>query len=270
MFSHSYYSATIAVLFSDGRNQARSNYRPRELGSGASRILKLVDGSHYNVVATPQQRTILRLWIDSGAAYPGTYAALGTGMIGAYAENQQVDTDFEWAETKAAAEVINRRCAECHEEPARLLPRALSDERGVSFWEPQMGDPRLNTSRHVVFNLSRPEKSLIVLAPLAETADGWGLCSDPKTKKKVTVFATREDPDYQKLLALCAAGRERLQQIKRFDMPGFTPRRDWVREMQRFGVLPVTMAGPIDFYAAERKYWESLWYIPPQVAEVAR
>ena len=40
MFSHSYYMLTIAGLFSDGRNQARSNYAPRTLGSSASRILK--------------------------------------------------------------------------------------------------------------------------------------------------------------------------------------------------------------------------------------
>jgi hypothetical protein len=29
---------------------------------------------------SPRERTMIRLWIDSGATYPGTYAALGTGM----------------------------------------------------------------------------------------------------------------------------------------------------------------------------------------------
>ncbi|MEI7530227.1 MAG: hypothetical protein WCK76_14915, partial [Elusimicrobiota bacterium] len=90
--------------------------------------------------------------IENGGAW---YAALGTGMIGGYAENSPVNTDWEWPETKAAGEVITRRCARCHEEASRLLPKSLSDERGVSFWQPSMKDPRLNTSRHNVFNLSR-------------------------------------------------------------------------------------------------------------------
>ena len=90
MFSHSYYMMTIARLFSDGRNLPRGNYAPRSLGSSASRILGLLDGSHYGVRATDAQKRLLRLWIETGAAYPGTYAALGTGMIGGYAENQQI------------------------------------------------------------------------------------------------------------------------------------------------------------------------------------
>jgi len=258
MFSHSYYMMTIAGLFSDGRNQPKSNYAPRTLGSSASRILKMLDGTHYGVKATPAQRRILRIWIESGAPYPGTYAALGTGMIGGYAQNNLVDTDFAWPATKAAAEAIGRRCEGCHREPARLLPTALADERGVSFWQPEMSDPRLNTSRHIVFNLTRPEKSMLLLAPLSVTAGGWGLCG-------TNVLATTEDPDYQKLLALCVAGKEQLEKIKRFDMPGFKPRIDWIREMKRYGILPETidpLEDVVDVYATERKYWESLWYQP--------
>ena len=81
------YMMTIAGLFSDGRNRPRSNYAPRTLGSSASRVLTMLDGSHYGVQATPRQKKMLRLWIEVGAAYPGTYAALGCGMIGGYAEN---------------------------------------------------------------------------------------------------------------------------------------------------------------------------------------
>jgi len=265
MFSHSYYMLTIARLFSDGRNQARSDYKPRQLGTAASRLLAFVDGSHYGAKATAAQLKLLKLWIETGAAYPGTYAALGTGMIGAYAENNQVETDEDWPTTRAGADVLARRCAPCHNTPSRLLPASLSDERGVSFWQPSLSDPRLNTSRHIVFNLSRPEKSLLLLAPLAEAAGGWGLCRDPKSSGKAAVFAGAQDPGYQALLAMCVAGRERLQQVKRFDMPDFRPRKDWVREMVRFGILePASPAAdrPMDVYAVERKYWQSLWYQP--------
>ncbi len=264
MFSHSYYEMTVARLFSDGRNQPRSNYGPRQLGSSASRILKLVDGSHYGARADARQQKLLRLWIETGAAYPGTYASLGCGMIGAYAENQEVNTDWDWPTTKAGAEVIDRRCAACHETPARLLPRALSDERGVSFWQPSLSDPRLSTSRHIVFNLSRPEKSLLLLAPLSESAGGWGLCRDIKTGQKAAVFASPDDADYQKLLAMCRAGKEHLEKIQRFDMADFHPRADWVREMKRYGILgdATTAQDKIDVYDTERRYWESLWYRP--------
>ena len=176
LYSHSYYMLTIARLFADGRNQPRSNYDPRTLGSSASKLLTMLDGSHHGVKATPHQKKILRLWIETGAAYPGTYAALGCGMIGNYAENNQVNTGVDWPESKAAARVIQDRCAGCHEKPSRALPRSLADERGVSFWQPSLDDPRLLTSRHIVFNLSRPEKSLMLLAPLAREAGGWGLC----------------------------------------------------------------------------------------------
>ena len=269
MFSHSYYVMTTARLFSDNRNEARSNETPRTFGSGVSRIMKLLDGTHYGVKATAAQKAVLRLWIDTGAAYPGTYAALGTGMIGGYAQNGQVLTDWDWPTTKAGKEVLARRCASCHrKESSRLLPMSLSDERDVSFWRFDMNDPRLKTSRHIVFNLTHPEKSLLLLAPLAEAAGGWGLCSDPKTKERAAVLASTSDPDYQKLLAMCAAGKERLDQIKRFDMPGFQPRPEWVREMRRYGLLPMSIkpGEPVNVYETERKYWQSLWYTPEMTA----
>jgi hypothetical protein len=220
----------------------------------------MLDGSHYDVQATPDQKRLLRLWIETGAAYPGTYAALGTGMIGGYAENEPVETDWKWPATQAGAKVIGERCAGCHDAPERLLPRSLSDERGVSFWQPDLRDPRLLTSRHIVFNLTRPEQSLLLLAPLAKEAGGWGLCRDPKTQAPQTVFADTNDPAYRTLLGLCAAGKDQLEKVKRFDMPDFRPRPDWVREMKRYGVLATdAKVEAIDVYQTERAYWRSLW-----------
>lgn len=253
MFSHSYYMLTISGLFSDGRNQPRSSYAPRQLGSSATRLLKFMDGSHYEAKATEREMKWVRLWVESGAAYPGTYAALGTGMIGSYQENNLINTDFEWPTTRAGADVMKRRCAECHGTPQRVLPLALADERGMSFWRPDMQDPRLVLSRHAVFNLSRPELSSILLAPLAKSAGGWASCGN--------VFLSRDDADYKALLALCAAGKDYLEKNKRFDMPGFAPRIDWVREMQRYGILAKDAdSATLDVYEVERHYWESLWF----------
>jgi cytochrome c553 len=273
MFSHSYFMLTIAGLFSDGRNRPQSNYPPRTLGSSASRLLKLIDGSHHKASVTPQQATLLRLWIEAAATYPGTYAALGTGMIGGYEENQQVGTDNDWPSTRAATEVIHTRCAACHNgKVPPPLPRTLSDERGTSFWQPNIPDPALVTSRHLVFNLSRPEKSMILLAPLARSAGGYQLCR--KTGDPAAVFADTSDPGYQALLAMVSAGKQHLETLTRFDMPDFKPRPAYLREMKRYGILPADLPpnAAINPYQTDRRYWQSLWHQPshPQARPAAQ
>jgi len=261
MFSHSYFTLTVRQLVSDGRDRPRSNYPPRALGSAASPILKMLDGSHHGAVATAHERQMLQLWIDVGIPYPGTYAALGSGSIGGYALNQQVHTDFDWPTTQAGAAVIERRCASCHQGPKRL-PHSLSDEGGVSFWRFKVDDPRLALSRHIVFNLTRPDESPILLAPLAEAAGGYGRCG--RAAGAEAVFAGTDDPDYRALLAMVAAGAEYLEQIGRFDLPGFRPPAAYLREMKRFGILPADLAADaaIDPYATDQAYWRSLWYRP--------
>jgi len=259
MFSHAYFSMKVKRIFHDNHNQPRSNYPPRGLGSAASRIFGMIDGSHYGVEATEHQRDMLRLWIDVGGPYPGTYAALGNGSIGGYVKNQLMNTDFDWPTTRAGAEVIQRRCASCHQ-GQKPLPRALSDEMSVSFWLFDLNNPRLKFSRHVVFNLTRPEKSLMLLAPLAEESGGLALCRGEATP----VFEDVDDADYRTLLAMIEAGAENLDRIKRFDMKGFQPMPQYLREMRRYGVLPPRWPDDsrVDPYELDRRYWESLWYEP--------
>jgi len=260
MFSHAYFTMTVKQLFVDGRDRPKSNYPPRALGSSASRILKMLDGSHYGVVATPHEKKMLRLWIEVGAPYPGTYGALGSGSIGGYFQNRLVNTDFDWPTTKRGAQVMRQRCDSCHQK-SMVLPKALSDERGVSFWRFDINDPRLRLSRHIVFNLSRPEKSLLLLAPLAKSAGGWELCRD-KNGQPASVFASKDDPGYRALLAMVAAGQKNLESIKRFDMPGFRPPEPYIREMKKYGILPTDLPAdaPIDVYETDQRYWRSLWY----------
>ena len=266
MFSHAYFTMTVQRLFTDNRNEPKSNLPPRTVGSSASRILAMLDGSHYDVLANPRQKKMLRLWIDAGAPYPGTYAALGCGSIGGYQQNKLVNTDFDWPTTVAGSEVIERRCASCHHGD-QVLPRALSDERDVSFWRFRLDDPRLKLSRHIVFNLTRPEKSLLLLAPLAQEAGGLGSCRDARDET-ICVFPDTTDPDYKTLLAMVAAGQAALERMKRFDMPDFRPPPAYLREMRRYGILPADFPhdAPVDGYVLDQKYWQSLWYRPAQVA----
>ena len=267
IFSHSYFSLTVAGQFADGRNRPQSNYPPRSLGSGAAPLLKMLEGGHYDVMASPEELLTVRLWLDTGAAYPGTYAALGTGVIGGYESNQKViNNDEGWPETKAAAAAIDRRCASCHQQKKRPIPRALSDEIGFSFWQPDLRDKRIRRNRHIVFNLTHPERSLVLLAPLSKAVGGHGTCREAGAPAGTgTVIAGRSDPDYRALLGMVEAGKRRLDEVKRFDMPGFRPRPEWVREMKLYGVLPATFDAsrdPVDVYQVERAYWSSLHHHP--------
>ena len=163
------------------------------------------------------------------------------------------------AEEANAKAAIARRCDVCHNGRQRL-PHTLSDENGISFWIPNMNDPRLTkTHRYLLFNISRPEKSLFLRAPLAKEAGGLGL---KMTKDGKPVFASKDDPDYKLILAMIEDGKKVLDTVKRFDMPGFRPPLPYLREMMRYGVLPWNFDlehDPVDPYALDRRYWDLDW-----------
>jgi len=267
IFSHSYYTLTARQLFSDGRDRLRTNLPPRSVGTSASPLMKMLDGSHYDAKLTEHEQDMVRYWIESAAPYPGTYAALGTGMIGGFPKSVLETSDRKWPNSIAAAEAIRRRCTGCHNK-SLPMPKYLSDNLDLVLSNPDFNDIRVRLSRHYMFNLSRPDKSLILLAPLANEAGGYGLCRKRETNgrfgESVTVFADTNDQDYQKILAMCRDGKHRLEEIKRFDMPGFRPTPGYVREMKRYGILPnnLPVDAPIDVYETDRAYWRSLWWQP--------
>ncbi len=236
MYTISYWTMQTRGLVSDGRNREQSNYEPYLIGSSASRLMKFVDGSHYDVRLSDREKTLVRLWLDTSATYPGTYASLGCGTypVGA----------------TAPAALFRQRCGQCHYH---------------EYKDPKLGDVqtyrfagRVLHWRSPWFNLSRPEKSLFVRAPLAKGAGGLELC-------KQVVFQDTSDPLYQGILGAIQDGHNRLMEGKRFDMPGFRPTEHYIREMQRFGFLPKDLgpADPIDVYAVDKAYWDSFSYQPP-------
>ena len=256
IWSHSYINLTHRKQFADGRNEVAGSRPPRSVGAVASPIMERLAGGHKDVKATPHEIKMVRYWIESGAVYPGTYGALGTGMLLRSIQNKPVAYGDDWPETKAAQEVMRRRCGSCHNGNTRL-PMVLHQNAS-------------GYSRDVVFNLSRPEKSFFLLGPMAKKAGGYGTCQanarPPKGQDGVPeIFADTVDPDYQKLLAWIARGKQFLrEESKRFDVAGFRPGEPYIREMKRYGVLPANLGpnDPVDPYATDRAYWESFWYRP--------
>ncbi|MDR1222815.1 MAG: hypothetical protein LBL07_08065 [Tannerella sp.] len=254
LYSISYYTITAKNLVADGRNLPKSNYPPRSLGSGGSRLPGFFDGSHHGAKPGEREQTIVRLWCETGATYPGTYTALGSGMIGGYAQNRLDRQDTQWDEVKAMEQTLARNCAECHT-GNRELPLSPSHEIGGAPWENlRVDDVRRKFSRQLLYNLSYPEKSTLLLAPLAKPAGGYESCGK-------AVFRDRNDPRYLQILKGIERTKQHLEQIGRFDMPGFVPRPEYVREMQKYGILPpgAKPSDVKDIYSLEQEYWQSQW-----------
>ncbi|MBM3860784.1 MAG: hypothetical protein FJ395_14185 [Verrucomicrobia bacterium] len=233
MYTISYWTMRTRNLVNDARNEARGNRDPYTYGSATSRLMKLIDGSHYKAALTDLERKTIRLWIETSATYPGTYASLGCGFYFVHLPMNE----------------IKQRCGDCH-------TTTIKDRRGKKMTTLAFGDDWGHRTEPYS-NLTRPEKSLILRAPLAKEAGGLGLCEE-------ATFKDANDPLYKQILASVKNAHDRLMAGKRFDMPGFRPNQHYIREMQRFGFLPQNLApdAPIDVYATDRAYWNSFNHRP--------
>jgi len=228
--------------------------------------MKKIAGAHNKVKLSDREKTMIRLWIETAAPYPGTYASLGTGMIN---RTPSFDRDRSFANPKVAA-TMSKRCVSCHNNKMRLpsSPGHLiigGFRRGGRI---DNNEPGIQYSSHIIFNLSKPVNSLFLLAPLSKQAGGYGICRPVGTKldrPHDPVFKSASDVDYQRLLGAVDDAKNHLEKIKRFDMPGFRPNVHYMREMKVYGILPADFdlaKDPIDPYKTDLKYWRSHWYRP--------
>jgi len=257
MYTVSYWAMFVNGLVSDGRNKY-GDKAPRDLGTSASKLMKLIDGSHHDAKLSQREQTMIRLWIESGATYPGTYAALGSGMY----------------PVKYPAAALRRRCGTCHK---ASKPTYRNPKKGAFYFQfghreppqPLLDDVNdIILIRHLAYfqhgesqlyqaycSLDRPEKSLLIRAPLSRRAGGLELCGQ-------AVFKDTNDPDYQEILGAINDASGRLAEGKRFDMPGFRPNGPYIREMQNYGILPRPLPPDYQFdvHAIDRAYWKSFWH----------
>ena len=258
-FSHSYFSLLASLQVADGRN-GLGEQPPRTIGSSASPLLKKFDGSHYDAgkMLPPRQKRMLWLWIESSAPYAGTYAGLRNAKAEAIGHGVAGQHVFG-----ARQEVLQRRCGQCHADAQRPLPYHYDEkERRKEFQRPtgayerlvKKDDPQLRYSPYILLNLTRPELSSLLLAPLTRQAGGWESCG--------AVFKDTQDSDYQNLLAGIKECQAAVQAESQFGTPQFKPNHQYVREMKRFGILPADFdpaKEPLDVYATDEKYWRLFW-----------
>lgn len=221
-FSHSYANLTLRKQISDGRNDS-GNKPPRMIGTSASPLMAKIDGSHHNVILASHEQDLIRYWIEAGANYIGTYAALCDGFV-------KVEADS----------VIRENCGKCHS---------------------VLTDFRINPE--LIYNLSRPENSLALMAPLSKEQGGYGLC---RVNGGKPVFRSWDDDGLQSLYSLILSASQKLERIKRFDMPGYRPIPFYFYLMKEYGLLPENIdpqKDTLDYYRMDEKYWRSFWYRPP-------
>ncbi len=269
-WSHSYFSLLAHLQVADGRN-GLGNQAPRSIGSSASGLLKKGKGGHHDVKFSDRDWRTLWLWIESGAPYAGSYAGLRNAAEQA---RQGASLHPLWTELPT----LERRCGGCHTgtepdstQPMRmpynpqvwdrrkLAGRPTGDYERIVFEK----DPIARYSIHVLLNLTRPARSPLLLAPLAKTADGWGVCPEG--------FADKTDPDYQRLVKALEQAARSMNEQPRYGTPEFRPNPQYVREMRRFGVLAAagtSNPGSVDGFRADQAYWRALWWKPaPPVTE---
>ena len=262
-FSSAYIALLTSGLVVDGRN-GLGNQPPRSIGSAASPLLARLAGGHQNVKAPPTDWRAVWLWIEAGAPYAGSYAAL---------RNTEQQGYYGHAGSKIFGEcrdVFKRRCYTCHKNTADrnisgfpfnwnirrekekpLLGRPTGSHERIIL----PNDPARLYDAAVLVDYTRPACSSILLAPLAKEAGGCGRCGKP-------VFQDKSDPDYQKILASIESGKKLYDARPPWGTPGWKPNPQYVREMKRFGILPESFdpgKQALDPFATDQAYWRSLW-----------
>ena len=294
LYSIGYQMMSWRELFGDNRvklpyaQHQKSNFKPYEIGTGSSRLLKLIEEHHAGVQMPESEQKIIRFWLDAGAQQAGTYMVNCWGGFAYCIVGSPFRPDTDWPETKAMEEAMHRRCDRCHcptEAEKKIGRYDLPAQFYINYYPYEVHQKNIYVahrlsedggrySRHEVFDLSYPEQSKVLTGPLSKEAGGRGICEAKSGEK---VFADVNDPDYQKILAGIARGRKYiLEESNRWcmalDSPNngpdcpkrFVPRPQYVRELIRYGILPPDwdFNTPVDPWELDQKYWKSLWYTP--------
>jgi len=206
---------------------------PKSLGSWVSKICPYVENDEHSGYDIPwEDRQRIYTWIDANVPYYGTYVYTRGETVGSR-DAWGMGRDMKGAQwTLDILSTFRRRCMSCHERRmynpslyggwATVSSRIWTD-RGITAhafpWRYQMSaliGPELR------INLTHPSHSLMLTAPLTQEVGGLGICR--KEGSTPHVFASKDDKDYQTILAAINEGNKALYARPRVDMSNETAR----------------------------------------------
>lgn len=178
---------------------------PRSRGAVASPVVDMLLAGHHDVRLDPESLDRLITWIDLNVPYYDNTAVTrpSRGGLG----NAITDSGRAVVrDGKPLWDALGGRCGGCHARGFRIDPATAPC---------QVLDLPKTMSRPCI-NLTHPEESRILTAPLAKSAGGLGLCGP-------AVGTSRNDPTYQAALRILRAWHDDLAVRPREDMPGSMP-----------------------------------------------
>jgi len=180
---------------------------PKSHGAIASSLIRMLEDGHNDVELSVDDWDRLVTWIDLNAPYYGTYAIT------------RYDANFGRCAIKDPAplwKALGDRCFECHKQASQPphVPEGgfarFGKHKGRNFvWSTK---DRYDTSNAVLINLTHPEQSRLLRAPLAKAAGGLGL-HDPSP------LSSTDDQVYRAALDVIRRWADELRRRPREDMP---------------------------------------------------
>lgn len=222
---------------------------PKANGSMASRLVigKYLEPGHYGVGLSPDERQRVYTWIDANVPYYHTYLYTDGDVNGAR-DRWYARLETAWFQQQFAP-VFMRRCHGCHKRTLEIsdawLGRRLVTVTSKVWKDITIMDQGLQIEGAVAafgpeyrINLTHPEWSQMLTAPLAKEAGGLGLCRNAEDKP---IFSDSADADYRAIFLALEKGKRMLERNPRVDM---LPRPDpahpeaYAPSLQRPRVMP--------------------------------
>jgi hypothetical protein len=188
---------------------------PRSVGSLFSRLSAYIEtDKHYGPPLPLGERQRIYCWIDANVPYYGTYHYHPAWRPTAGSrDGWDLDNPHGWFR-RVLLPVFNRRCMDCHwrttfaqltyDSPSIQVTSRIWTDRGLTD-DTAYNNPLVHLlGPELRINLSHAEHSLLLSAPLAKEAGGFGVCRS--AQDHAPVFKDRNDPDYQALLTAIRQG----------------------------------------------------------------
>jgi hypothetical protein len=229
---------------------------PYSTASGGSKLIKTLMAGHHDVKLSELELLKIKRWADAGTTFAGTYAAVGSVASGRKVNFKDKRDDQYSALGEVAKQVLDANCTDCHNE--------------IRGWERKRGWTNSIDRVGFRFNVARPEKSLLLLAPLSREAGGLGMCQAKTDGLETSPLTDPNSHEFKALQAWANAVIDRFDQPRWFQ-PGHQPADYYIREMKRYGALPRDFdpkTQSINGYALDKKYFQILYSEGPGPKEL--